>query len=123
GRDRAIEASTQALGLIPGLPGQYLRRAFLSRTLAHCDPSAAIEFGTIFSSVDTRIDENVYIGPYCHIGLAHFERDVLLAPAVHVPSGRHSHGIADRSKPMREQRGQPVMVRIGAGAWIGSAAV
>jgi len=123
GSDRAIEASTQALGLIPGLTGQYLRRAFLARTLAHCDQSAAIEFGTIFSDVGTSIDANVYIGPCCHIGLAHFERDVLIAAAVHVPSGRRTHGMTDPELSIHAQPGERRRVRIGAGSWIGSGAV
>ena len=123
GRDRALEGSMQALGLVPGLLGQYVRRAFLICTVAHCDRSTAIEFGTLFSSVDVRIDANVYIGPRCHIGLAHIERDVMIAAAVHVPSGPLMHGIDDPRLPMRDQPGTPQMVRIGAGAWIGSNAV
>jgi acetyltransferase-like isoleucine patch superfamily enzyme len=123
GSERAIEASTQALALIPGLSGQYLRRAFLARTLAYCDKSAAIEFGTIFSDAGTRIDANVYIGPGCHIGFAHFERDVLVAPAVHVPSGRRTHGMIDPDLAMHDQPGERQQVRIGAGSWIGSGAV
>ena len=123
GRDRALEGSSQALSLVPGLLGQYLRRAFLSRVIAHCASSAVIEFGTIFSSAGARIDDNVYLGPRCHIGLAHFERDVLVGPAVHVPSGRLTHGIGDESAPIRDQKGERTLVRIGAGSWIGSAAV
>ena len=123
GRDRALEGSSQALSLVPGLLGQYLRRAFLSRVIAHCASSAVIEFGTIFSSAGARIDDNVYLGPRCHIGLAHFERDVLVGPAVHVPSGRLTHGIGDESAPIRDQEGERTLVRIGAGSWIGSAAV
>ena len=115
GRDRALEGSSQALSLVPGLLGQYLRRAFLSRVIARCAPSAVIEFGTIFSAAGTRIDENVYLGPRCHIGLAHFER--------HVPSGRLTHGIGDGSAPIRDQEGRRTLVRIGEGSWIGSAAV
>ena len=123
GRDRALEGSTQALSLIPGLPGQYLRRAFLARTLREgCAWSATIEFGTIFSQAGTRIDDNVYVGPRCHLGLVHLEHDVLLAAGVHIPSGQHSHGI-DPSSPIREQSGQRRLVRIGAGSWIGSNAV
>ncbi len=123
GRDRALAHSTQALGLVPGLIGQYLRRAFLRRTLAYCDPSALIEFGTIFSSAGTRIDAHVYLGPYCAIGLVHFEHDVMVAPAVQIPSGRLTHGISDPTTPMRDQPGRPQLVRIGAGTWIGGAAV
>jgi virginiamycin A acetyltransferase len=123
GRDRALEGSTQLLSLIPGLPGQYLRRAFLARTLAHCDAQAVIGYGTIFSKAGARIDERAYIGAGCFLGLVHIERDVLIGSGVHITSGRQTHGTADLSKPIREQAGQPVLVRIGAGSWIGSAAV
>jgi len=122
GRDRALEGSTQALALIPGLAGQYFRRAFLMRVLAACHSSATVEFGTIFSRVDARIGENAYIGPRCHLGLVEIERDTLLAAGVHVPSGPHTHGTALGS-PFREQPGERRCVRIGAGAWIGSGAV
>jgi virginiamycin A acetyltransferase len=123
GRDRALESSTQALGLIPGLPGQYLRRAFLRQTLAHCHQTAVVEFGTIFSAAGARLDENVYVGPRCHVGLVHLERDVLIAPAVHLPSGRHTHGTGDPDVAIRDQGGARTCVRVGEGAWIGSAAV
>jgi hypothetical protein len=113
GRDRSLEHSTQALGLIPGLIGQYLRRAFLRHTLAYCDPSALIEFGTIFSAAGTRIDAHVYLGPYCAIGLVHFEHDVMVAPAVQIPSGRLTHGISDPTTPMRDQA-DAATGRIGA---------
>jgi acetyltransferase-like isoleucine patch superfamily enzyme len=123
GRDRALESSTQTLGLVPGLVGQYLRRAFLARALDACHPTAAICFGTIFSKAGTRVGANVYIGPRCHIGLADIEDDVLLAAGVHVPSGLRTHGTADLDTPIRDQEGETKCVRIGAGSWVGSAAV
>lgn len=123
GTDRALEGSTQTLSLVPGLLGDYLRRAFLARSIAHCDRSATIQFGTIFSQAGARIDANVYVGPRCHLGLVHLERDVLLAAAVHVPSGGETHGIADPDRPIREQPGARKLVRIGEGTWVGSAAV
>lgn len=123
GRDRALEGSTQALSLVPGMIGQYLRRAFLARVLERCHPSVTVEFGTIFSRAATRLDANVYIGPHCHLGLVHIERDVLVAAGVHIPSGGASHGIDDLSMPIREQPGEHRMVRIGEGSWIGSGAV
>ena len=123
GGNRALTGSTQALGLIPGLIGQYLRRAFLARALAYCADSAAIEFGTVFSETGAYIGEHVYIGPRCDLGLVHLERDVLLAPAVHIPSGPLTHGVADPSQPIRDQIGRRQTIRIAAGAWIGTAAV
>ena len=93
------------LSLLPGLAGQYLRQAFLAWTLAECDPTAVIGFGVLFSKAGARIGPNVYIGPCCHIGLAHIERDALLAAGVHVTSGARTHGIDDLSRPIREQSG------------------
>src|SRR5262245_54620040 len=123
GRDRALEGSSELLSLVPGLLGQYLRRAFLARVLAGgCAPSAVIGFGTIFSKAGARIDANVYIGPRCHLGLVHLEADVLLAAGVHIPSGPHTHG-TDTRGPIREQPGTRRLVRVGAGTWIGSNAV
>lgn len=123
GPDRALEGSSQALGLVPGIAGQYVRRAFLCRVLAHCDPSATIEFGVLFSAAGARLEANVYVGPRCHLGLVHLERDVLLAAGVHIPSGARIHGTEDPKCPIREQRFERRLVRVGAGSWVGSAAV
>jgi acetyltransferase-like isoleucine patch superfamily enzyme len=123
GGDRAIMGSTQALALVPGTIGQYVRTAFLRCTLRACAPTVVVEFGTIFSSADAALETNVYIGPMCHIGRVHIERDVLIAAGVHVPSGPDTHGIGDVDRPIREQPGAKKEVRIGAGSWIGSAAV
>ena len=123
GRDRALEGSTQVLALVPGLPGQYLRRAFLQHTIEYCDPSAVIEFGTILSSTATRIECDAYIGPRCHLGSTTIGAGALVAAGVHIPSGGHIHGVDDPTRPIREQRGTRLRVCIGPGAWIGSAAV
>ena len=123
GPDRALEGSTQALAWLPGLIGQYLRRAFLRRTIAHCAWSATIEYGTLFSQVATRIEHQAYIGPRCHIGWAHIGANALIAAGVHIPSGSQTHGFASMEIPIRDQPGQRQCVAIGDGAWIGSAAV
>jgi virginiamycin A acetyltransferase len=123
GPDRALVGSTQALSLVPGLTGVYMRRAFLSQVLAECAPSAHIEFGVLFSQTGARIGARAYIGPRCHIGLAHIGQDVLLAAGVHIPSGAHTHSAADVSLPIRDQPGTLEVVRIGEGAWVGSVAV
>lgn len=123
GRDRALEGSSQTLSLVPGLIGQYVRRAFFARTLASFHRTATIEFGVLLSKADTRIDEFVYVGPRCHLGLVHLQRDVLLGPAVQIPSGGQTHGIADLGHPIREQAGIRTLIRVGAGTWIGAGAI
>lgn len=123
GRDRALEGSSQTLSLVPGVVGDYLRRAFLSCVLDRCAPSATIQFGALFSQAGARLDENVYVGPRCHLGLVHLEKDVLLAAGVHVPSGGATHGTDDPDVPIREQPGARSLVRIGEGTWVGSAAI
>jgi acetyltransferase-like isoleucine patch superfamily enzyme len=123
GRDRAIQSSTQLLALVPGLTGQYLRRAFLTRTLDACHHTAVVEFGTTFSQAGARLDARVYIGPGCHVGLVHVERDVLIGAGVHIPSGSRTHRIDDPTESIRNQPSGRRLVRIGAGSWIGAAAV
>jgi virginiamycin A acetyltransferase len=123
GRDRALEGSTQTLSLIPGLVGQVFRRAFLTQVLDSCHPESTIEFGTIFSKAGARIDENAYIGPHCHLGWVHIEREVLIAAGVHIPSGPMTHGTGDPTKRIQDQPGLLQQIRIGAGTWIGSGTV
>ncbi|OWK34597.1 acyltransferase [Fimbriiglobus ruber] len=123
GKNRALEGASQALALLPGITGIYLRRAFLARVLARCDRSAEVGFGTLFSQVGAVIEENVYVGPRCHLGLVYLQKDVLVAAGVHIPSGGQTHYSDDPTRPIREQGGERRAVTIGAGAWIGSAAV
>jgi virginiamycin A acetyltransferase len=123
GRDHALEGATQSLARVPGLRGEYLRRAFLSRTIAGCHPTATVCWGTVFSKTGAAIDANAYVGAGCHLGLVHLEEDVLLASGVHVPSGAQTHGTEDPDVPIREQPGTLTMVRIGRGTWVGSGAI
>lgn len=123
GDDRALEGSTQALALIPGLTGEYIRRAFLGLVIKRCDRSATVQFGTLFSQIGATLDANVYVGPRCHLGLVHLERDVLLAAGVHIPSGGETHGTEDLDRPIRDQEGRRALVRVGEGTWVGSAAI
>jgi virginiamycin A acetyltransferase len=123
GRDRALEGSSELLSLVPGLLGQYLRRAFLAWAIEYCSPSASIGFGTVFSKAGARVEAGAYIGGHCHIGLVHVGRDVLIASGVHVTSGARMHGTDDPTRPVKEQAGVNTLVTVGAGTWVGSLAV
>lgn len=123
GRDRAFEASCEALARIPGLRGQYMRRAFLTATTEGCGPETVIGVGTLFSTARVRLDHNAYVGPNCSLGWVHVERDTMIAAGVQIPSGPRTHGIDRLDIPMRDQPGSPVCVRIGEGAWVGNGAI
>ena len=123
GPDRALAGSTQAFSLVPGLIGQYLRRAFLCQVLDACHRSVTIEFGTLFSAAGARLGERAYIGPGCHFGLVELGADVLIGAGVHIPSGARAHAISDSAVPIREQPFVRSRIRVGEGSWIGSAAV
>lgn len=123
GRDRALQGSSQIWALVPGLPGQYLRRAFYRRALRGFGDGAVVEFGALLSKADCVIGDHVYIGPHCHLGLVSIGEGALIAAGVHCPSGSQTHGIERLDVPLREQEGEIRRIEIGADAWIGSNAV
>jgi acetyltransferase-like isoleucine patch superfamily enzyme len=119
--DRVLESCSQLLALVPGLPGQYLRRAFYAHTLEYCGKTAVISFGVILSSAGARIADGAYIGPFCTIGLAHIDKDTLIAAGTQIPSGPHTHGL--EGGLIREEPGRRRVVKIGPDAWVGNNAV
>jgi virginiamycin A acetyltransferase len=123
GADEALQTATQGLAKVPGLRGQYLRRAFLSRTIAECGPNTVVCWGTVFSRAGARLEDNVYVGANCNLGLVHIERDVLIASSVLVPSGPQTHGTVRIDVPIRDQPGTLSTVHIGRGSWIGCGAI
>lgn len=123
GRGTAFESVTQAVGLMPGKVGMFVRRAFLRLTLRQCSRTCAVSFGTLFSDRRAIIGEWVYIGANCDLGWVTIENDVLLGSGVHVLSGKGQHGIEDPDQPIRLQGGAFQEIRIGAGSWIGNGAI
>lgn len=119
GRDRAFPGWSQAFSLLPGLTGQYLRRAFYALVLPRCEPGCCVTFGTIFSHPTARLGRDVYIGAHCSIGDVTIEDDVLIASHVSIMNGSGQHGITRLDVPIREQPGVFEPVTIGTGAWIG----
>ncbi|MDB4695172.1 acyltransferase [bacterium] len=120
GADRSLESHSQLLSLFPGITGNYLRLAFYRFALEQCDPTATICFGTLFSKTGARIGKHVYVGPRCMLGLVTLEDDVLLGPAVQIPSGPMTHGIERLDTPIRLQPGKKQRITIGKDTWIGA---
>ena len=118
-----FQAITQALSLIPGKTGSYLRKSFLYLALPSVSMNCVISFGTIFSHPDVEIGDGAYIGPYCSIGRASIGRDVLISDHVSIISGKNQHRFEDLNTPIREQGGIFEKVTIGDDTWIGTGAI
>ena len=123
GADRSLESHSQLLSLFPGITGNYLRLAFYRFVLEQCAPTATICFGTLFSKTGARIGKHVYVGPRCMLGLVTLEDDVLLGPAVQIPSGPMTHGTDRLDTPIRLQPGKKQRITVGRDTWIGANSV
>src|SRR5688572_22578300 len=93
-RDSLFQAFSQFFSLGPGLPGDYLRRAFYSLTIDSCAEECSIQFGTIFSTSAVGIGYGVYVGANCNIGHCAIGDDTLLGSNVTVLSGKRQHHFA-----------------------------
>jgi acetyltransferase-like isoleucine patch superfamily enzyme len=123
GRSAAFPGWSQALSLLPGLTGMYLRWAFYRRVLPECGQDACIGFGTTFSHPTARVGRKVYVGAFCSLGDVTLEDDVLIASHVSVMNGPAQHRIDRLDIPIREQPGTWPHVTVGRDSWIGERAV
>jgi len=121
-RDVFFSAHAQFLSLIPGKVGSYLRVAYYRFTLDHCSKNIAIHFGSRFTHSTASVEDRVYIGTGCVIGMASIGSETMLADNVLVLSGRHQHGTSPGAAFQAQERTfQPL--RIGKNVWIGSSVV
>jgi virginiamycin A acetyltransferase len=123
GREAAFRGWSQAMCLLPGLTGVFLRRAFYRLALPRCGRDSCVSFGTLFSHPTAEIGRSVYVGPFCIIGDVTLEDDVLIGSHVSITNGSAQHGIDRLDVPIREQPGIWPRVTIGRDSWIGDRAV
>jgi acetyltransferase-like isoleucine patch superfamily enzyme len=123
GPERAFPGWSQALAILPGLTGSYLRRAFYRLTIRGLGSGGTISFGTVFSGSGVEIGHNVFFGLYCVVGEVTIEDDVMLASGVSVMNGRYQHGMGRPDRPIREQEGVWPRIRVGRGSWVGERAI
>jgi acetyltransferase-like isoleucine patch superfamily enzyme len=123
GREKTFPGWSQALALVPGLCGVYLRRAFYRLVFPRCAADACLSFGTVFSHPTAEVGRTVYVGLYCCLGDVTLEDDVLIGSHVSVMNGGAQHGIERLDIPVREQPGKWPRVTIGRDTWIGDRAV
>ena len=121
--DQPFQMASHFLSLWPGVPGNYLRRAFYRLTLPRCGSDVCIEFGTILHQPTVELGHRVYIGTHCSIGESVIEDDVLLGSNVDVISGGQQHRFDDLETPIREQGGRYRKIVIGPDSWVGNSSV
>lgn len=123
GKQSAFSGCSQAVALIPGTLGVFLRWGFYKMSIARCGKNAHIGFGTIFSHPSVKVGESVYIGSYCVIGDADLQDDCILASCVSICNGTKQHYFDKLDVPIREQGGEYLPITIGKDCWIGERAV
>jgi acetyltransferase-like isoleucine patch superfamily enzyme len=123
GAERAFPGWAQAYGLVPGLVGIYVRRAFYRLVFPRCADDVTLCFGCIFSHPTAELGHNVYVGPYSCLGDVTLEDDVLIGSQVSIINGGGQHGIGRLDLPIREQPGVFPRVKIGRDSWIGERSV
>lgn len=121
--DETFWSFSQALSMVPGKTGSFLRNAFYRRAMTACHPDVTIQFGTLFSQRDTEIGPSVYIGPQCNIGRCRMEAHCTLGSGVHIMSGKRQHFFGDPQIPIKDQGGVFEKVVIGEDTWIGNGAL
>jgi virginiamycin A acetyltransferase len=122
-REPVFQACSQAVSLCPGVPGDFLRRAFYRMTLAGATEDCSIHFGTIFATPDVWIGRGVYIGANCNLAHCRIGDDTLLGSNVTILSGNRQHHFDRLDVPIRRQGGTHRTLAIGRDAWIGNGAI
>jgi len=123
GDDRTFPGWSQAISLIPGFTGIYLRRAFYSHILLKYDPGTCISFGSTISHPTAEIGRNVYVGLFCSLGSVIIEDEVLVSSHVSIINGGNQHGTKRLDIPTCEQPGIWKPITIGRDSWIGERSI
>lgn len=121
--DATFWSISQLLSLFPGKLGSFLRKNYYFLAMKQCSNDCSILFGTLFSHTDTEIGKGVYIGPQCNIGKCRIEDDCTIGSGVHILSGKRQHKFDNIDRPIREQGGEFVKLKIGEDTWIGNCAI
>jgi acetyltransferase-like isoleucine patch superfamily enzyme len=123
GRDEVFLFWGQALALIPGLPGKYLRRCYYYLTLRSCSLSCDLGFLSYFSDRRTVVGRRVYVGFATCVGLATLDDGCMLGNRATIRGDDGSdHGRSGGCTP-RIGRGRAGGIRVGKETWIGEGAI
>lgn len=112
---------THVLALLPGQPGMFLRRGFYRLTLASCGARLSVSFGAFSVHRGSRVEDEVYIGPYAVIGRARLRTGCLIGTRASLLSGSTQHEWDEHGR-LTPTGGALQEIEIGEQTWIGEAA-
>ncbi|MGO9019926.1 MAG: acyltransferase [Syntrophobacteraceae bacterium] len=123
GDRKAFGMVSQWVSIIPGLTGEFFRRAYLQWATGLSLDDCCISFGTTFSDQRVRISDGVYLGRGCDIGYADIGTNCVIGSGVHIISGLRQHRFENLDAPIKDQPGEFSPVSIGEDCWIGNGAI
>ncbi len=123
GDRKAFGMVSQWVSIIPGLTGEFFRRAYFQWATGLSLRDCCISFGTTFSDPHVRIEDGVYLGRGCDIGFADIGRNCVIGSSVHILSGLRQHGFDNPDTSIKEQPGEYSKVSVGEDTWIGNCAI
>jgi len=105
---------------IPYRIGNQVRYKFYSKHLKSVGKNVTFSFGCVVTNINTVVGNNVRIGPYNSVGLAHLGDDIITAQHVHILSGSKQHSFLDRDIPIWKSKGTIQCVELKGDNWIGA---
>ena len=113
----------QAFALVPGMPGDYLRKCFYFLTLGRCSLNCEIGFLTFVHDRRTQIGHRVHIGTAVGLGWVSVGDGCLVASRVSILSGANQHQLGPDGRLTPHDRTTAKQLHIGHDTWIGEGAI
>jgi acetyltransferase-like isoleucine patch superfamily enzyme len=113
----------QFFSLIPGMPGNYLRKCYYFLTLRACSLTCQICFLSYFTQRAAEVGEQVYVGARTSIGIATIGNGTLIGSRVSILNGGRQHEFGPDGKLTPCAPSSLPRVHIGEETWIGEGAL
>jgi acetyltransferase-like isoleucine patch superfamily enzyme len=110
-----------AFALLPGVPGNWIRKEYYRRSLKKCGRNVQFKFGSFCQYYAAEFGDNVMFGYFNSIGEVQIGSDVVVGGFVNFLSGLNQHGHKLGPVPFWRQPGDGRRkIIIGSNVWIGS---
>lgn len=121
--DAVFNFWAHAAACLPGVPGQFLRRAFYRWTLASCADDVTIEFGAVLTRRSAVLERGVYVGMYALVGWAWVREHSMIGSRASLLSGARQHEWTAEGRWTPTDPSTLTRVTIGANTWVGEGAI